>query len=113
MLQSHGSQQMADVIGKVTNAISNWTERDDAHRKDLLENVAQVSKEASSQPDQRRPGVLKASLAFLTTSLSTAKELIPLVHDLHEKLKAALLPSAFMQEACHDLLRDHDQMGEA
>jgi len=33
--------------------------------------------------------MLKASLAFLTTSLSTAKELAPLVHDLYEKLRAA------------------------
>src|SRR4051795_953258 len=41
-LQSHGSRQIADLIGKLTNGISNWTEIDDAHRKDLLENVAQV-----------------------------------------------------------------------
>jgi hypothetical protein len=89
ILQTHGGQKIADAIGKLTDAVRKSTEIDDAHRKELLENVAQVSKEASSHPDQRRPGVIKASLAFLTTSLSTAKELIPLVHDLYEKLKAA------------------------
>jgi hypothetical protein len=89
ILQTHGDQQIADAIGKLTDAISKWTEIEDAHRKDLLENVAQISKEASTPPDQRRLGVIKASLAFLTAALSTAKELIPLVHDLYEKLKAA------------------------
>lgn len=77
ILQTHGGQQIADAIGKLTNAIGNSTEIKDTDRKELLENVAQVSKEASSHPDQRRPGVIKACLALLTTSLSTAKELIP------------------------------------
>ncbi len=89
ILQTHGGQQIADAIEKLTNAIGNSTEIKDTDRKELLENVAQVSKEASSHPDQRRPGVIKACLALLTTSLSTAKELIPLVHDLYEKLKVA------------------------
>ena len=50
------------------------------------------SKEVSSQPDQRRPGLLKSSLGFITASLAAAKELIPLVHDLHEnsRLQASL-----------------------
>lgn len=61
----------------------------DADRKDLLENLALVSKEVLSQPDQRRPGLLKSSLGFITTSLAAAKELIPLVHHLHEQLKAS------------------------
>jgi len=89
ILRTQGDQQIADVIEKLTDAISKWARIDDAHRKDLLENVAQVSKEASTPPDQRKSGMLKASLAFLTTSLSTAKELAPLVHDLYEKLRAA------------------------
>lgn len=93
LLQTHGDQQIADAIEKLTNAIGNSTEIKDTDRKELLENVAQVSKEASSHPDQRRPGVIKACLALLTTSLSTAKELIPLVHDLYEKLKAACIIS--------------------
>lgn len=88
-LQSHGSQQIADTIGKLTTAISKSMQIRDADRKDLLENLALVSKEVLSQPDQRRSGLLKSSLGFVTTSLAAAKELIPLVHDLYEKLKAA------------------------
>ncbi len=88
-LQTHGSQQIADAIGKLTTAISESMQIRDADRKDLLENLALVSKEVLSQPDQRRPGLLKSSLGFITTSLAAAKELIPLVHDLYEKLKAA------------------------
>jgi hypothetical protein len=78
ILQTHGAQQIADAIEKLTNGIGNSAELRDADRKELLENVAHISKEASSQPDQRRSGVLKASLALLTTSLSTTKELAPL-----------------------------------
>ncbi|HXE11445.1 MAG TPA: hypothetical protein VN633_04950, partial [Bryobacteraceae bacterium] len=88
-LQTHGSQQIAEAIGKLTTAISESVEVRDADRKHLLENLALVSKEISSQPDQRRAGLLKSSLTFITTSLAAAKELIPLVHDLYEKLKAA------------------------
>jgi hypothetical protein len=77
ILQTQGGQQLAEAIEKLTNAIGNSKEIKDADRKDLLENVAQISTEASSQRDQRKPGVLKASLAFLTTSLAAAKELIP------------------------------------
>jgi hypothetical protein len=88
-LQTHGSQQIADTIGKLTTAISESAQIRDADRKDLLENLALVSKEVLSQPDQRRPGLLKSSLGFITTSLAAAKELIPIVHDLYEKLKAA------------------------
>jgi hypothetical protein len=89
ILQTDGGRQIADVIEQLTDAIKKRAEIDDAQRRDLLENVAQISKETLSHPDERRPGVIKASLAFLTTSLATARELIPLVHDLYEKLKAA------------------------
>jgi hypothetical protein len=89
ILQTDGGRQIADVIEQLTDAIKKRAEIDDAQRRDLLENVAQISKETLSHPDERRPGGIKASLAFLTTSLATARELIPLVHDLYEKLKAA------------------------
>jgi hypothetical protein len=55
----------------------------------VLEHLALVSNEVSSEPDRRRLGLLKSSLGFITASLGTANELIPLVHELHEKLRAA------------------------
>lgn len=73
----------------MTTAIRESVEIRDADRKDLLENLALVSEEALSRPDQRKPGLLKSSLGFIATSLATAKELAPLVHELYEKLKAA------------------------
>jgi hypothetical protein len=89
ILQTHGGQEIAEAIERLTNAIGNSKEIRDEDRKELLENVAQISREASSDPDQRKPGVIKACFALLTTSLSTAKELIPLLHDVYEKLKTA------------------------
>ncbi len=89
ILQTHGGQQIVDAIEKLTNAIGNSKEIKDADRKELLENVARISKETSSSSELRNTGVIKACLAFLTTSLGAAKELIPLVHDLYEKLKAS------------------------
>lgn len=89
VLQTHGWQEIAEAIEKLTNAIGNSKEIRDEDRKELLENVAQISKEASSNPDQRKPGVIKACFALLTTSLSTAKDLIPLLHDVYEKFKTA------------------------
>jgi hypothetical protein len=61
-LQTHGSQQIPDTIGKLTTVINESIQIRDADRKDLLENLALVSKEVSSQPDQRRPGLLKSPL---------------------------------------------------
>jgi hypothetical protein len=88
-LETHGAPKIADAIEKLASAISESKEIKDADRKDLLENVALVSNEVSSEPDRRRPGLLKSSLGFITASLATANELIPVVHELHEKLKAA------------------------
>ncbi len=89
ILQTHGDQEIAEAIERLTNAIGNSKEIRDEDRKELLENVAQISREASSDPAQRKPGVIKACFALLTSSLSTAKELIPLLHDVYEKLKTA------------------------
>ena len=88
-LQNNGAPQIADIIQKLTSGISNSTAIKDADRKDLLENLALVSNEVSSEPDKRKPGLLKASLSFITAGLAAAIELVPLCHDLHEKLKAA------------------------
>lgn len=87
-LESHGEPQIAEALEKLACAICRSTEITDPNRKDLLENLALVSNEVSSEPDRRRPGLLKSSLGFITASLGTANEL-PLVHDLHEKLRAA------------------------
>ena len=88
-LQNNGAPQIADIIQKLTSGISNSTAIKDADRKDLLENLALISNEVSSEPDKRKPGLLKASLSFMTVGLAAAIELVPLCHDLHEKLKAA------------------------
>lgn len=85
----HGQQCIADAITKLGDKIAKSEEIKDEHRKDLLENLAQVSKEGLVPPDQRRSGLLKSSLAFITTSLATAKELVPLVRNLHDAFKAA------------------------
>ncbi len=78
-LQNNGAPQIADIIQKLTSGISNSTAIKDADRKDLLENLALVSNEVSSEPDKCKPGLLKASLSFITAGLAAAIELVPFV----------------------------------
>jgi hypothetical protein len=79
-LQTRGYQPIAQAIEALTAAIGESEEIRDGDRKDLLENLAVVSNEASSKPDQRKPGLLKSSLGFITAALGAENEVIPLVH---------------------------------
>lgn len=88
-LYNAGQQQVALSVEGLTKALTEWKDVREDERKHLLENLAVVSHEASASPDQRKTGLLKSSLSFLTTSLGAANNLIPLVHDLHEKLRSA------------------------
>ncbi len=78
-LQNNGAPQIADIIQKLTSGISNSTAIKDADRKDLLENLALISNKVSSEPDKRKPGLLKASLSFINVGLAAAIELCPVV----------------------------------
>lgn len=88
-LKNHGAPEIADLIQKLTSGISKSDDVKDADRKDLLENLSVVSNEVSSEPDKRKLGLLKASLGYISGVLAASNELIPLVHQLHENLKAA------------------------
>src|SRR4051812_1405278 len=87
MLQQQGGQPLAEAIEKLTNAIGNSEEIKAQDQKELLEYVAGISKEASSDPDHRNTGTIKACFTLLTTELSAAKEFAPLLHELYENLK--------------------------
>ena len=50
VIQGHGQQQIADAFNALTSAIGESKDINDANRKDLLENLAQVSKQVSAPP---------------------------------------------------------------
>lgn len=66
---------MADRLADLTNAVLNADGTDEATKNELLEQIAFLTQQASAQPEERKPGMLRAILATVkegTGAISSA-----------------------------------------
>ena len=61
-----GSPDIVEPLTKLTDAILNAQDADDATKNELLEQIATLTDLAKSKPEERKPGVVKALFSGIT-----------------------------------------------
>lgn len=59
-LTQNGAADIVEPLGKLTDAILNAQDADEATKNELLEQVATLTALANAKPEERKPGVIKA-----------------------------------------------------
>ncbi len=93
-LVGQGQDDLAEALRGLTEAIAASKALGDPQRKELLEHLSLVCTEVALPPERRKTGLLKSSIAFLQTGLSTVAQLASLMLTAEQALKAfGVLPS--------------------
>ncbi len=88
-LNASGHSDLAEAFKRITQAIGASSELSDDAKTELLEHVSLVSGEASKPPEARKMGLLRTSIAAITSGLSVATQALAMWQQVQELLIAA------------------------
>jgi hypothetical protein len=88
-LNASGRNDLADAFKRITEAIGASPEISDEVRKELLEHLSLVSGEAAKPAEARKLGLLRSSVAAITSGLSIATQALTVWQQAEPLLKAA------------------------
>ncbi|WFL78566.1 hypothetical protein P7228_05740 [Altererythrobacter arenosus] len=74
-LTQHGEIGVADALANMTNAILETHELAEAQKNELLEQLAFLSSQATAQPQERKPGMIKSVLGAIGEGAGAIKSI--------------------------------------
>jgi hypothetical protein len=87
-LSNSGHQDLAEALGRVTEAVATSSEIPDSTRKNLIEHLAFVASESAAPSEHRKMGPLRASISTLQSGLTIATQLTGLWTAVEHALRA-------------------------
>lgn len=86
-LKNAGGEEVSGALARLTEAIANDRELQDAERRRLLDQVEFVSEQAVKGADVRRPGMIAAALDALDTTAKATTSLVVIWASVQPVLK--------------------------
>jgi len=86
-LKNAGGEEVSGALARLTEAIANDRELQDAERRRLLDQVEFVSEQAVNGADVRRPGMIAAALDALDTTAKATTSLVVIWASVQPVLK--------------------------
>jgi alcohol dehydrogenase class IV len=75
-VQNSGSQEMAEILGKISNAILSDSRLKPQDQQEAIENIRTLAQEAGLPSTNRKLGIVKATLAYIPSLLSASTDIL-------------------------------------